>query len=345
MLFSSSKCPLPALSAWCRTLKHSLGAGLDPIRIFRQQAKSGPRKLRDLASDIADRLGKGDSLEDALEPHRNRFPPLFLELVAVGEKSGRLEDTFHELAEYYDTTLQVQRNFRSQMAYPAIQFVAAVLIIAALIFVLGMLGSAMDPLGIGLSGTAGALTFLLVAFGFVGGLLFLFKLSADNLKWRARLEGAMLIVPAWGPALLNFAMHRFCIAMRMTHEAAMRAEKVLQYSFRATANSAFLRGEERAVAAAKKGAELNEAIAESGAPFPEEFLHTVEVAEVSGEISEVMERVANNYLEEAKRKLKDAAAVTGWAVYALVALLIIFAIFRIATIAYINPINEAARGL
>jgi len=345
MLFSSTKCPLPALAAWCRILKHSLGAGLDPIRIFRQQAKSGPRPLRDLAADIADQLGKGESLEDALEPHRNRFPPLFIELVAVGEKSGRLEDTFHELAEYYETTLHVQRNFRSQMAYPAIQFIAAVLIIAALIFILDMLGSKMDPLGLGLTGTSGAILFLVIAFGFVGALLFFFKLSANNVQWRARIEGSLLWVPAWGPAFLSFAMHRFCIALRMTHEAAMRAEKVLHYSFRATGNSAFLRGEERAIAVAKKGAEINEAIAASGAPFPEEFLHTVEVAEASGEMSEVMERVAKNHLQEAQRQLKMAAQITSWAIYGLVATLMIIAIFSIATKAYINPLNEATRGM
>ena len=31
MLFSSSKCPLPALVAWCRSLRYSLSAGLDPV--------------------------------------------------------------------------------------------------------------------------------------------------------------------------------------------------------------------------------------------------------------------------------------------------------------------------
>ena len=231
------------------------------------------------------------------------------------------------------------------MAYPAIQFIAAVLIIAALIFILDMLGSKMDPLGLGLTGTSGAILFLVIAFGFVGALLFFFKLSANNVKWRARIEGSLLWVPAWGPAFLNFAMHRFCIALRMTHEAAMRAEKVLHYSFRATADRAFLRGEERAIAVAKKGAEINEAIAASGAPFPEEFLHTVEVAEESGEMSEVMERVAKNHLEEARRQLKMAAQLTSWLIYGLVATLMIIAIFSIATKVYINPINEATRGM
>src|SRR5262245_12183120 len=139
MLFSSSKCPLPALVAWCRTLHHSLSAGLDVVKIFKSQAKSGPRALRDVAADVAGKLGKGKSLEDAFEAHRGRFPPLFLELVAVGEQTGRLEDTFRELEAYYESLLGVQRNFRAQMMYPAIQFVLAVLIISGLIFILGIL--------------------------------------------------------------------------------------------------------------------------------------------------------------------------------------------------------------
>jgi type II secretory pathway component PulF len=340
MLFSSSKCPLPALVEWCRTLNHSIGAGLDPIRIFRQQGKSGPRALRPLAKELAEKLAKGTSLEDTLEPHRNRFPPLFVELVAVGEQSGRLEDTFRELSEYYETTLSVQRSFRSQMAYPAIQFIAAVLIISALIFILSLLGSKMDPTGLGITGAFGAFMFMGVSFGLVGGALLAFKLSADNVKWRTTMEGILLYLPGWGPALLNFALHRFCIALRMTTEAAMRAEKVLHYSFRATANGAFMRGEERAIAVAKKGGEVHEAIAASGAPFPEEFCHMVLVAEEAGEMSEVMERLAKNYMEEAARRLKDAAQYTGWAIYGLVAMLIIFAIFSIANQAF-QPYRDA----
>lgn len=345
MLFTSSKCPLPALVAWCRTLKHSLGAGLDPIKIFKQQAKSGPRALRPLATDIAGKLAKGDSLEDALEPYRSTFPPLFVELVAVGEQSGRLEDTFSELADYYETTLTVQRNFRSQMMLPAIQFVAAVMIIGGLIFVLSILGSKMDPLGLGLTGASGALTFMLGCFVPVAALLLFLKFSANSVQWRARIESFLLIVPGWGPAMLNFALHRFCIALRMTLEAALRSEKVVHYSFRATSNAAFMNREDAAVAAMKRGEELHEAIASCGAPFPDDFRDMVEVGEVSGDMSELMVKLARNYQEEGSRRLKDAAQYTSWAIYGMVAILIIIAIFTIATKVYINPLNDAANGV
>jgi type IV pilus assembly protein PilC len=308
-------------------------------------AKSGPRALGEVAKDIAGKLAKGSSLEDALEPYRNRFPPLFVELVAVGEQTGRLEATFDELERYYETTLRVQRDFRSQMAYPAMQFVAAVLIISGLIFVLGLIGGKADVLGLGLSGTMGAITFFVGAFAPVVALLLLFKLSADNVRLRCRIEGMCLVVPGWGGAFLNFAIHRFCVALGMCSEAGLKAEKALHYSFRATANTAFQRGEEHAVAVVKKGGEIREAIEASRAPFPADFREAIEVAEITGQMTEVCERLSENYREEGARQLKQAAQYTSWAIYGLMAVLIIIAIFSIATSVYINPLNEAATDI
>ncbi|WP_162669172.1 type II secretion system F family protein [Gemmata massiliana] len=341
MLFSSSKCPLPALVEWCRAIRFSLSAGLDPVKIFKQQSKSGPRPLRSLAGEFAKKLAAGESLEDALEPHRDTFPPLFVELVAVGEQTGRLEDTFRELEQYYSATLTTQRNFRSQIAYPAIQYIAAVLIISGLIFILGILGIKMDPTGMGLTGTQGALTFLLCGAALAGGVIFVMKMAADNVRFRAKLEGTFLNVPGWGPALLAFAVLRFAVALRMCAEAGLRAETTLHYCFRATCNSRFQSGEARAVEVAKHGGELVEALDESRAPFPREFRETLVTGEETGNMSEVMERLADRYREDAERKMKTAAQVTGYAIYAMVSLMIIFFIFRIASV-YLGALNGAA---
>lgn len=344
MLFSSSKCPLPALVMWCRTMRLSVSAGLDIVKVFRQQAKSGPRALRPVAKDIAEKLAGGDSLEDAFGPYRDRFPPLFVELVIVGEQTGRLEDTFHELEAYYETTMRVQRDFRSQMAYPAIQFVAAILVVSLLIFILGILGKKSDVLGLGLSGTSGAITFMAISFGFVGGILLFFKLSADSVRWRSRMEGMLMWLPVWGPPLLNFALQRFCLGLRMTSEAGLRAEKVLHYSFRATANSSFLAREEAAIAVVKRGGEIADALGDCGAPFPEDFRNSIMVAEETGQMAEVCERLSENYRAEAVRLLKQATTLTGWMIYALVAAMIIFFIFSIAS-TYIGAVNDATKGL
>ncbi|VTU01733.1 Type II secretion system protein OS=Planctomyces limnophilus (strain ATCC 43296 / DSM 3776 / IFAM 1008 / 290) GN=Plim_1294 PE=4 SV=1: T2SF: T2SF [Gemmataceae bacterium] len=346
-MFASQQFPLAALVTWCQTLRHSLAAGLSPVRIFKLQGKSGPRALREVAKEVAEKLEGGDSLEDALEPYRNRFPPLFLELVAVGERTGRLEDTFAELQDYFESALTVQRNFRARMTYPLIQYCAAVFIIAALTWVLGFLAqtgkaATTDPLGTGLTGTTGAVMILVIGYGLLGGVIGLVNLAKNNVAWRARLEGMLLMVPAWGPAARAFAVQRFAVALRMCAEAGLRAEKTMRYCFRATCNSAFLRGEPWAVAVVKKGNEISEALEASGAPFPEEFHEMVRMGEETGNTSEVMERLTVRYREEAERKLKTAAEFTGYLIYGAVALGIIYAIFKIAGI-YLGALNDAAR--
>ena len=149
-----------------------------------------------------------------------------------------------------------------------------------------------------------------------------------------------MALPGWGGALLALALQRFCVALRMCIEAGLRAEKTVHYCFRATSNSAFTSREDRAIAIVKKGRELTEALLASGAPFPEEFRESVMVGEETGNLAEVMERLANRYREEAERRLKSAAQMTSWCIYGLVALMIIIAIFKIATI-YLGAIDKA----
>jgi type IV pilus assembly protein PilC len=246
---------------------------------------------------------------------------------------------------YYETTDRVRRDFRSQMTYPAIQFVAAVLIISALIFILGMISAKpMDVTGLGLTGTAGAVTFLVAAFGTVGGAVLAVRAALNSIKWKSKIEGFALIVPVWGAALKAFAIHRFLIALRMTHEAGIAADEQLRYSFRATANSAFRRGEDRAITVVKRGGAIYDAMIESGAPFPDDVRDSILGAEEAGRMTEVCERLSEAYREEGSRKLKEAAQYTGWSLYALVAIFIIIAIFSIAG-QYIGAVNNAANGM
>lgn len=343
MNLSSSNVPLSALATWCRALKQGIGAGLSPAKVLRMQARSGPASVRDIAADVSDRMEKGDSLSDALSVHRERFPPLFVELTGVGEESGHLEDVFDELALYYENAWRARQEFRRMMIYPLLQFGGAVMVITLLIFILGLLagndGSGVDVLGLGLTGTTGALTFLAIMAGISLAAFLAYRFLTQTVAHRAKLEAIALHIPAWGPALHAFALQRFALGLRISHEAGLSADRCVRFGFRATANNAFLDLENRIAAKVKKGQEIAPVLARSGAPFPEEFLASLTLAESTGQITEVMGRVAENYREQGMRKLGLAVQFTGYGIYAGVAILIIIAIFRIASI-YIGAINS-----
>ena len=328
--------PSSSLAAWCRTLKHGLSAGLDPRRVMRMQTTKGPPAMRPVAEAIAARLDQGDGFTEALAPHADRFPVMFLAMVEVGEQTGHLDQIFAELADYFEKGHQLKRQFIARITGPLIQAVVAVLVIAVLILVLGLIadskgGEPLDATGLGLSGPSGAVTFLVAVGLLVGGGFLAFKLATKSLKGREKFEALLLRVPGIGPCVKAIAMSRFCLGMRMTLDSSMATADALGLSLRATGNAAFARHEPTIRKRVRKGREVARALADAP-EFGRQFLEIVEVGEASGQLPEAMGRQSEHYREEAERKMGVAAQMAAFGIWGLVAIFIIVAIFRIFSV-------------
>ncbi len=187
-MFLSSRLSLSDLIDLCRSLRHYLGAGLPLVDAFRNQANKGPAGVRPVAGRIVAAIGRGDSLEDILEREADVFPPLFLALTRVGEQTGMLAEVFAELEKYYGRQRMLWRQFVAETAWPLIQFVLAIFVLAGLILIMGLLpppggpgSKPLDPLGLGLAGPSGAMIFLGVVFGVLfclGALYWLMRRSS-----------------------------------------------------------------------------------------------------------------------------------------------------------------------
>lgn len=333
-MFRASRLSLSDLIEMCRSLRHYLGAGLPIVAAFRQQAKRGASRVRPVADRIATALERGDSLEDALRREHAVFPSLFRSLASVGEHTGMLAEVFAELEKYYLRQRKLWRQFISQSAWPIVQFVSAIFVLAGLILIMGLLadsrgGQPLDPLGLGLAGPSGAMIFLGVVFGLLGGLAVLYWIVTRRLSGAVAMDSFLLRLPALGPCMQALALARFCMALRLTTETGMSIVQAMRLSLAATGNSAFTAGAEQMEADLRRGEELTVTLRRSGL-FPEEFQHMIAVAEESGTLDQVLAHQAEHYQEESGRRLAALTSLCGYAVYGFVALVIIIAIFRIA---------------
>lgn len=92
-----------AISRFLRTLGSLLEGGvplLDALRLSRDV--TGNRFISESLSPIEDGVRKGRGVSVPLK-EISIFPPLIVEMVAVGEEAGRLEETFLRIAERYET--------------------------------------------------------------------------------------------------------------------------------------------------------------------------------------------------------------------------------------------------
>ena len=335
-MFLSSRLSLSNLIELCRSLRHYLGAGLPLVDAFRQQAKRGAAAVRPVASRIVAALEHGDSLEDTLKREEALFPSLFLSLTRVGEETGMLAEVFAELEKYYVRQRMLWRQFLSQSAWPLIQFVLAIFVLAGLILIMGMIADSqgggakpLDPLGLGLAGPTGAMIFLGVVFGILAALAGIYWFMTRGLRDNAAMDKFLLRLPAVGPCLRALALTRFCMALRLTTETGMSIVKAMRLSLQATGNRAFTAQGEQMETALRRGDELTATLAGSDL-FPVDFQHMIAVAEESGSLDQVLAHQAEHYHEESGRRLTVLTSVAGYGVWAFVALIIIVAIFRIA---------------
>jgi type II secretory pathway component PulF len=340
----SSRLPLSSLIELCRVLRHYLGAGLMLRDVFRKQAEKGDANVRPVAQRISQALERGEDLEKALKQESNVFPPLWVAMTVVGEQTGMLPEVFTELEKYYLRQQQLRRQFLSQITWPVVQFVLAVLTLALLIIILDWLprnegfGQARyDPLGFGLFGVSGALIFLGIIAGILGGGFAIYQLVTRSLKQRAAVHDMLLRWPAIGPALRALALGRFCLALRLTTETGMAIAKALRLSLRATGNEAYAAQIPKIEASVRSGEDLTSTLSLPNL-FPEEFRNVLAVGEESGQLTEVLRRQAEFYHEEAGHRLTALTRVASSGVWLLVAILIIVVIFRLFG-SYLSQLN------
>jgi type IV pilus assembly protein PilC len=346
-MFLSSRLPLSTVIELCRVLRHYLGAGLSLRDVFRQQAARGAGPVRPVAARIVAEMEQGGGLEDAMKRQGDVFPPLMTAMATVGEQTGMLPEVFTELEKYYVRQQQLRRRFIALTAWPVIQFIGAVFVLAGLIFIFGLIPQGtgqfalhFDPLGLGISGTEGALLFLGSVFGFLLFLWIGYLILTRFLRGQAFVDGFLLRTPIVGKCLRALALGRFCLALRLTLETGMPIARALRLSFHAADNAAFTARLDKATSSVKRGDDLTAALATTGL-FPEDFQHILAVGEESGRLTDVLRQQAEHYHEEAGRRMTALTVALTVLVWLMVAGFIIAAVFRIF-LAYIDLINQVA---
>ncbi len=341
--------PLSSLTMFCRSLGTMLDSGVPLLKamsvIGKQQRSDNARRILE---NVHDDLRKGSDLASSLREHGSYFPELLIDMISVAEQTGTMPEVLAGLASHYENLERVKRMFLGAIAWPVIQLIAAVFIIAGMILVLGWVSQSQagkdsfDPLGFGLRGEAGALLWLAYCFGSAFAFGVIYFLLVRGFRQASFVHGMLLKVPVVGHCMRSFAIARFSWAYALTQQAGMEIKPSLEASFKATGNGAFAAAAPQVVAMVMEGEDFVDAVAATGL-FPRQFIEMVRVGESSGTVPETLQRLSPQFEDDARRSLAALTMMLGGLVWTMVAGMIIFLIFRLAMF-YVNMINNAANG-
>ena len=335
---------LNRLAALCRRLAIATEAGLDDRRIWQRETELKGRTWRRYVGRVHEAVAHGASVTSGLEATDNYFPQLFRELVAVGERSGKLGYVYRRLAEHYERKLRVQRALVAQLTWPLLQLGIAGLVVGLLIWVVGILPQAvgapqLDPTGLGLAGMSGVILYAncVVGLGIVA--LILLEASRRGAPWTRWLEDLALRLPVVGRALETLCLARIAWSLHLTLDTDMSLLAALPLVLRSAGNRYYEKHSEQVVREIQQGQEIHEALAATGA-FPGDFLDVVAVGETSGSLAESMGRLSEQYEQRAEAAIRSLSVLASIAVWIVVALLIISMIIRLAFF-YISVLQNA----
>lgn len=308
--------------------------------------QSSDRRMSATVERVLQSVAGGKTLAESFKKEGELFPPLFRDLVDVGEKTGSVPEVFAALSKYYESRIRQVQTFRSAIAWPVIQLVAAIGIIGLLLFILGLLpagpdGQPFDVTGLGLYGARGAMIWFGAWFAAAVGGIVLFKMATNNPAWQMALHPVLLGIPVIGPCMRSFAISRFSWCFALTQQAGMSIKPSLDCSLRATANGAFMVAQPLIWQELADGETLTDALAASKL-FPNEYIQFVATAEETGTVPEQLDRMSHLFEEDAQRSMNRLTSIFSGVVWAGVAMVVIFFIFRIAMI-YVNMLNDAVK--
>lgn len=331
----SRRMGLAAAMEFTRRMGTAFRAGVDIVSLCRAESRHGSSRHQQVMSGVAEAVAGGSALADAMQQAGSSyFPRLLLSMVHLGEQTGRLERTLLQMAEHYRNQLSLRRLFLLGIAWPAAQLAAAILVIGLLIWLIGTLqppsgGEMFDPTGFGLRGVGG----VAIYFGWVavifGSFALVYVAVRNNWFNLHAVVPLFYLVPKIGPAIQTITLARFCWTLSLALDAGLDPMRSVSLALDSTGSDYYRSESETAEREIRNGKTLGEALAKTQL-FPNEFLNSLEVAEVSGTDSESLASLAAAYEERAKIAVRTLAGLATAAVWLIVAITLITMILRMA---------------
>ena len=96
-----------AIARFSRTLEALLGSGVAIIEALNITAKSVVNKvIQKTLHQMAERIASGQSISEPLR-ESNVFPPMVVQMVSVGEKTGEVDSMLGKIADFYEEEVDV----------------------------------------------------------------------------------------------------------------------------------------------------------------------------------------------------------------------------------------------
>lgn len=295
-----------------------LNAGLPLDRAMQIQVDlAETEKLRKLLGRVRDQVRSGTSLSDALESQHGVFSKLYINMVRAGEIGGTLDTTLARLADYLKRNKELKDGVVSAMIYPVILMVlAGGALIFLLTFVIPRFKPIFEDMGASLPWLTQAVMGLaelirswwwLIAGALVLGIAW-FRRELSQPQSRLKWDDRFLRAPKFGDLLIKIETARLTRTLGTLMKNGVPLLTGLSIARAVVGNSVIAHALDEVAKEVKTGSGLTQPMLASKR-FPKLALQMVAVGEETGQLDDMLGRVADTYDLEVRTAVDRLMAV------------------------------------
>lgn len=264
------------------------------------------RRTELILRDVREKIVSGSGLAEALSFHPSHFSDLYINMVRAGEASGNLDEVLNRLSEYLQSQASLKGKIITALTYPAVMVFVG---FGVVVFLMSYVVPQITEILLEREQVLPAPTAILISIsdffkhywwmaliGLLVGLVSL-RIFAGTEKGRLTIDTVMLRLPILGPLFKKQAIARFTVTFSTLLKSGLPALEALNIVSRVVNNALLTKVLEQVGERIVEGADISTPLRRSKI-FPPMVAYMVAVGEQSGQLEEVLDRIAETYEEE-----------------------------------------------
>ncbi|MFL0269586.1 type II secretion system F family protein [Clostridium sp. WILCCON 0202] len=300
--FIKSSLSLKELVLFCNNFSSLLSAGLnilDIVQIIKEDFKN-KSLIRNL-EEVEQLIYEGENLSYSLNKDSKLYPNLLVNMVKVGEESGRLDKIFNMLGKYYENEKKIKDRLIKVLTYPCIVlFVSILMMLIMITTIIPMLVSTLDGISAKIPTSTKIIlnisSILKENYLFIAIILFFLAAAFMNFK---SLESTAIKIDKFKISniitknlYIKLISVRFSRTLGILLESGIQISKALTITLSVIDNKYVIKEVGNCLEEVKGGKSLSESL-EKMKFFPRNFMSMTKIGEETGSLDEMLIKVSD----------------------------------------------------
>jgi MSHA biogenesis protein MshG len=267
-------------------------------------------------TDIRNSLDSGRELSSAFQLHPKVFNSFYVNMVRVGETTGRVDQVFLRLFDHLEFEKIMRDQIKAALRYPSFVVMAiSVALVIVNIFVIPVFAKMFQKFGADLPFMTQILLgfshFMIMAWPYlllgIVGAVFLFNSYTKTTQGKQNWDSFKLKIPIAGPIIYKATMARFARSFALASRSGVPLMNALSLVAQTVDNDFIALRIEQMRSGVERGESILYTASVSGV-FNPLVLQMIAVGEESGSLDDLMEEVADMYQRDVEYDIKNLSS-------------------------------------